>query len=128
MDIFKIISIGIITVVCAVLIKQVKPELYIFVIIVGSLVMIFMILESVASVMQSYTSLLQKININPTIFSCVIKIIGIGYLTEFASDICVDAGVNSISQKINLAGKILILITCIPIIENLLNIVLSLLP
>ena len=128
MDIFKIIAIGIITVVCTVITKHLKPEISIFVIIAGSIVMIFLILESVGQVLGNYTKVLEKTNINPTIFSCVLKIIGIGYLTEFASEICTDAGVGSVSQKITMAGKILIFITCMPIVENLLKIILALLP
>ena len=123
-----IIAVGIITVVCTVLMKQIKPEVSIFVVIAGSIIMIFLILESVGSVLGNYKYLLEKTGINPTIFSCVLKIIGIGYLTEFACDICADAGVSSIAQKIGLAGKILIFITCLPIIENLLKIILALLP
>ena len=128
MDLFKIIAIGIITVICTILMKQIKPEISIFVVIVGSIVIIFMILESVGSVLNGYRYLLEKTGIDPTIFGCVLKIIGIGYLTEFACDICTDAGVGSIAQKIGLAGKILIFITCLPIVENLLKIILALLP
>ena len=128
MDFFKIIAIGIVTVICTILLKQIKPELSIFVVIVGSVLIVFLILQSVGSVLGNYTKLLEKTSINPTLFSCVLKIIGIGYLTEFASDVCTDAGVGSVAQKINLAGKILIFITCLPIIENLLNIILALMP
>lgn len=128
MDLFKIIAIGIITVICTVLTKQIKPEISIFVVIVGSIVIIFMVLQTVGSVFENYKYLLEKTGINPTIFGCVLKIIGIGYLTEFACDICNDAGVGSISQKIGLAGKILIFVTCMPIVENLLTIILALLP
>lgn len=128
MDLFKIIAIGIITVVCTILMKQIKPEISIFVVITGSIIILFMILQSLGSVFADYKYLLEKTSINPTIFGCVLKIIGIGYLTEFACDICSDAGVNSISQKISLAGKILIFITCLPIVENLLKIILALLP
>ena len=45
MDIFKIIAVGLITTVCVVILKQVKPELCIFVGIAGSLVIIFLILQ-----------------------------------------------------------------------------------
>ena len=128
MDIFRIIAVGIITVICTVLLKQIKPELSIFSVIVGSVIILFMVLQSVGDVIGNYKNLLEKTSINPTIFSCVFKIIGIGYLTEFAGDICDDAGVGSIGQKINFAGKVLIFITCLPIVENLITIVLALLP
>ena len=128
MDIFKIIAVGILTTICTIVMKQVKPELAIFVTIAGSIVMIFLILSEISPIIEDYKAILAKTNINSNIFSCVLKVIGIGYLAEFASGICSDAGVNSIAQKILLAGKVLILIVCLPVINNLIEIILDLIP
>ena len=128
MDIIKIIAIGIITVVCVVILRQIKPELSIFAIITGSIIIIFLILQTIGGTFQEYRSLLAKTGLSGGIFSTVLKIIGVGYLVEFAGDICNDAGVGSISQKILLAGKILILVMCLPIVKNLLNVILEFIP
>ena len=125
MDIVKVIAVGIITVVAVIILKQIKPELSIFATIAGSLVIIFMILQAVGIVIVDYKSLLDKTGLNSGIFTSVLKIIGVGYLVEFASDICNDAGVGSISNKILLAGKILIMIMCLPIIKNLLELIIN---
>lgn len=128
MDIIKVIAVGIITSVCAVILRQVKPELTIFAVITGSVVIIFLILEAVGGVFTEYKFLLEKTGLNSGIFTSVLKVIGVGYLVEFAGDICNDAGVGSISQKILLAGKILILIMCLPVIKNLIEIILEFIP
>ena len=128
MDIIKIIAIGIITVVCVVILRQIKPELSIFAIITGSIIIIFLILQTIGGTFQEYRTLLAKTGLSGGIFSTVLKIIGVGYLVEFAGDICNDAGVGSISQKILLAGKILILVMCLPIVKNLLNVILEFIP
>jgi stage III sporulation protein AD len=128
MDIIKVIAIGIVTVVCVLILRQVKPELSVFAIIAGSIIIIFLILQSVGGIFVQYKQLLQKTGLNSTIFTSVLKVIGVGYLVEFAGDICTDAGVGSISQKILLAGKILILIMCLPVIKNLLEIILEFVP
>ncbi len=125
MDIVKVIAVGIITVVAVIILKQIKPELSIFATIAGSLVIIFMILQAVGVVIVDYKNLLDKTGLNSGIFTSVLKIIGVGYLVEFASDICNDAGVGSISNKILLAGKILIMIMCLPIIKNLLELIIN---
>lgn len=41
-------------------------------------------------------------------FSLVLKIIGIGYLTEYSSSLATDAGCASIAQKLQFGGKIVI--------------------
>lgn len=128
MDIFKIIGIGIITVICVVILKQVKPELSVFVSIAGSIAIILIILNTVGDVFGGYRQVIDKTGLNGGVFSCVLKVIGIGYLVDFAGGICADAGVSSISDKILLGGKILILIMCMPVINNLIEIVLKLVP
>lgn len=128
MDILKIIAIGLVTVICAVILKQVKPEIVIFVVITGSVLILFMIIETVGEVLVDYKSLLDKTGINNGVFTSVLKIIGVGYLVEFAGDICTDAGVPSVSSKILLAGKFLILVMCLPIIKNLVEVILKFIP
>ena len=128
MDILKIIAIGLVTAICAVILKQVKPEIVIFVVITGSILILFMIVETVGKVLVDYKSLLDKTGINNGVFTSVLKIIGVGYLVEFAGDICADAGVPSVSSKILLAGKFLILVMCLPIIKNLIEVIWKFIP
>ena len=125
MDILKIIAIGIITVICSVILKQVKPELSILAVISGCVVILFLIVQSVGGVLEEYKTIIDKTGLNSGIFTSVLKIIGVGYLVEFAGDICSEAGVSSVSNKILLAGKILILVMCLPIIKNLLEIIIN---
>lgn|SRR5574344_65447 len=128
MDIIKIVAIGIITAVCSILLKQIKPELSVFVVIAGSIVIIFLIVNALGNVFGDYKALLDKTGLDNSIFTSVLKVIGIGYLVEFAGDICTDAGVASVAQKIMLAGKVLILIMCMPVIKNLIEIIIKLIP
>ena len=128
MDILKIIAIGMITTICAVILKQIKPELVIFVVITGSVLILFMILETVGGVFGEFKSLLDKTGLNNGVFTSVLKIIGVGYLVEFAGDICTEAGVSSVSSKLLLAGKILILVMCLPIVKNLIEVILKFIP
>lgn len=128
MDILKIIAIGIITAVCAVILKQIKPELAIFSVIAGTLIILFLIVQSVGGVLDEYKSIIDRTGLNKGVFSIVLKIIGVGYLVEFAGDICKDAGVESVSQKILLAGKVLVIIMCLPIIKNLFEVILKFIP
>ena len=57
----------------------------------------------------------------------VIKILGISYLVEFTADVIDDMGLKSVSDKVVLAGKILIITAAFPVIENLIKIVINLL-
>ncbi|MNJ03061.1 Stage III sporulation protein AC/AD protein family protein [compost metagenome] len=58
----------------------------------------------------------------------VLKIIGIAYIAEFGAQIVRDAGQESIASKIELAGKVLILVLAIPIISIIIETVMKLMP
>ena len=60
-------------------------------------------------------------------FDVVLKIVGVGYITEFTADIAEDFGNKNIASKVILGGKIVICTMSIPIIKSLLTVLLSLL-
>lgn len=68
-----------------------------------------------------------KTGIDKDLFSLLLKIIGIGYLVEFSAGVCMDSGNSSIANKVLVAGKVLIFLLSMPIIQNLFETVLSLL-
>ena len=51
----------------------------------------------------------------------LIKAVGICYITQFASDVCKDAGQISISNKIELAGKVALCLSALPLYRDLLS-------
>ena len=127
MDIIKVILIGIIISVAIVLVKQIKPEFTIFLIIGGSVIILGYIFNWFNPVISAMQSIVSKTGLNSVLFENIIKIVGIGYLTEFSSNICIDSGNNSIADKVQLAGKTFILIVSLPILTELIDIVAGLL-
>lgn len=128
MDIIKIIGIGLVTVIGSIILKQVKPEFSLVLTLAGSILMIILIIQSLSTVLTSFNEIVEKTGINSSLFLCVLKVIGIGYLVEFSANICADTGNTAIADKILLAGKVLILIICLPIIESLIEMILKLVP
>ena len=59
-------------------------------------------------------------------FGIVLKVIGIAYLSKFASQLCADAGEGAVAAKIELAGKVLIMAVSIPVLTEVLHVVLTL--
>ena len=53
---------------------------------------------------------------------------GIAFLAEFAISICKDSGESAIASKVELGSKAVIISMSIPIIYNLLEIILNILP
>lgn len=128
MDIFRIVGIGLLTCIVAVIMKSIKPEFHILVVLSGSVIILFMLSEYLSSILSYFSQLIAKANIDHVMFSSIIKILGIAFLTEFASGICIDSGNNSIGEKIVLGGKVVIICLALPIINSLLGAIIALLP
>ena len=62
------------------------------------------------------------------VLETVLKIIGIAYIAEFGAQVTRDAGQGSIAAKIELAGKVLILIMAIPIINVIIETIVKFFP
>ena len=86
-----------------------------------------MSVDGVGSIIDSMINISNRVTISQTIINPLLKVIGIGYITEFSADIAEEAGNKSISSKIIFGGKIAICAVALPIIINMLNTILSLL-
>lgn len=123
MDIMKVVMIGMIAAILAVILREQKPEIALQIsIVTGLMIFIFVVtkLNSVIEVMKYYAS---KANIDLLYFATILKVIAIAYITEFGAQVCKDAGEGSIASKIEFAGKVLIMIMAVPILAALLDIV-----
>jgi len=128
MDIFKIVGIGLIATVLAVVLKNQKPEISMQVSVVTGLIIFIMIVTKLSSVLEVFKSVAQKIDIDLIYISTIFKIVGIAYVAEFGAQICRDAGEGAIASKIEFAGKVLIMVLATPILLALLNLILKLMP
>jgi len=124
----KVIGVGIFTLITYLIVKPIKPDIAIFLTIVGSCVILIMSIDGLSKILTTMTEFVEKTGINNELFKTVLKMVGIGYLTEISSSICISSGNSGLGDVISFAGKITILIFSIPIITNLLNLIIELLP
>lgn len=126
MDLIKIIGVAILICIVSIVTKQIKPEFSLIIIIAGSCILLWYILQYVGTIVNVFDNIATQTNINTEFLTIILKIVGIGYLIEFAANICIDSGNSSIADKIILIGKLIILTVSMPIISNLLNVIVGL--
>lgn len=127
MEIVEIIGIGFITALSALLLKTVKPELSFVVTVVGSIVLLLFSLNLLKDSFAFFQKLGELSSLGGEVLKIILKIVGIGYLTEFAAGVLSDFGAGTVAEKVVFGGKVVILLLTIPILENLLELMLSLL-
>lgn len=119
MDIVKICAIGIITAFCYLILKDNKSEIALLIGIVGGCVILLFIINYIANIFGVIDGIVKKAGIPASLFVIICKIIGIAYITDFSASIIEESGLKSLSEKVILAGKIIIMIIALPIITML---------
>ncbi|WP_083477631.1 stage III sporulation protein AD [Alkalihalophilus marmarensis] len=128
MDIIQIVGLGLIATFLALVVKEQKPMFaFLLTVFVGVIIFIFLV-DEITKIIEMLESIAQNANINMVYLQTILKIIGIAYIAEFGAQIAKDAGQAAIATKIELAGKILILVMAIPILTAVIEMVLALLP
>ena len=123
----KIIAIALVTVFASMIVKQLKPEIAVFITLVGSVLIITMAIDSLADIVNYFTNLFRTTGVNTELLTPLFKIIAIGYLAEFSANICSDAGAASVADKILFAAKLIILVVSLPIITSVIDMIVALL-
>ncbi|MGM9927362.1 MAG: stage III sporulation protein AD [Bacillus sp. (in: firmicutes)] len=124
----KIVGIALLATFLATILKEQKPNFaFLLVIFVGCSVFL-LLADQIYGIITMLQAIGQKANVNSVYLETILKIIGIAYIAEFASQITKDAGQGTLASKIELAGKILILAMAIPILTILIETILNLLP
>ena len=126
--IFKIIAIGLITCLATMIIRPVRADFAVIIAIVGGLIILFMVVDYLSNVFEVLRNIIGISGVNSNLYTLLLKIIGVGYLIEFTAGICSDTGNSGLGDKVLLGWKIIILVMALPIITNILQIIMELLP
>ncbi|MCL6457454.1 MAG: stage III sporulation protein AD [Gorillibacterium sp.] len=128
MEMVQLIGIAFIATVLILILKEQKP-IFAFLLATFTGIMIFLyLLGKISSVIQVLEDLAARSDVRPVFFKTILKIIGIAYIAEFGAQIVRDAGQEAIASKIEMTGKILIMVLAIPIITVIVETVIKLIP
>ena len=122
MDVFKIVGIGLTGAILSLSVKQYRQEFSVCIGIITAVILLFFIADGILNIFSVIEEIILKSGVKKEYLISVLKIIGVSFLSQFAAEICRDAGENSIAVKLEMAGKILILTFTLPIINSFLDI------
>lgn len=128
MEIVQIVVIGIIAALLALTLKRQNPEISMTISIVAGVIIFMIIIPELGTVIDMFYKISQNTKLDNVYIAIVLKIIGIAYISEFGVQICKDAGEGAIASKIELAGKVLIMLVSSPILVALMNLIITIMP
>lgn len=92
-----------------------------------SVVILFAVLGSAASVTDTVRQIVAASQINSDYLAILLRVIGVCLLTEFTANTCRDAGSTALAANVTLAGKLMATVAALPLYLEILNTVTGLL-
>ena len=127
MDILKIISFILISLLLYLLFKDKRSDLAVLILLVSGVMVFIYSIGQINEIITFLKNIAEKAEIDGLYLGVILKIIGIAYISSFCSEICKDSGASSLASKVELSGKLFILILAIPILMAVLNSILEIL-
>ena len=125
MELVRILGVGLVTAVAAILLRGTKPELSFAVTIAGSVVILLFSIDLLSQTFDIFRQIGEKTGIDSSLIKLMVKVIAIGYLVEFAAGVVDDFGAKSVADKLIFAGKVIIFSVSLPVLQTLLSLISS---
>ena len=109
----------IIAAVLSVMLKKYNPEISMLVAVGAGGVVFALILSKISPALNQVNSLLTRAGMPVEYGGILLKSLGICFLCQFSSDACKDAGQSALASKVELAGKLMIVLIALPMIEDI---------
>ena len=126
MNILSLCAIAIVSISLALVIKRYNPETALFISIGTGILILLSIINDIVLNIEDISDLLSDAAISKDYITILIKVLGICFLTEFTCDCTKEAGFDSLTNNISLAGKILVLIIAMPLFKEVISVVTTL--
>lgn len=126
MEVIKIVGVSIFAVIMIIILKNYRPEMALVLSIITGIGIMLYAISKMSSVINVLNDLVSKSGVNTDFLLIIIKVIGIAYIVEFGKNVCIDAGQSSIATKLEMAGKVVIVVLTIPLVSSLVNVLVGL--
>lgn len=102
------------------LIRKYSPENALTVTLAATVVVLLYIIAKSSGLISELWSIFDTFGLDPEIIKITLKALGICYITGFAADVCRDFGQTALASKVELAGKVSVVLLTLPFIKQIL--------
>ena len=124
MSLVTVCMASVLVVLVAIKLKKMNAEYSTLLSIGACLFIVSFIIGRLGNVLDSIDRITGYINIE--YISILLKMLGISYICEFATNICKDAGYGAIASHIELAGRVTMVVMSLPILFHVIDMVVRL--
>ena len=125
-NIFEIAGIGIVSSAVIIILKQYRPEFAFSASLICGIILLLYSVISFSEINETLKEIILISGIENEKYEILFRCLGISIVSKIASEACSECGQGSISSKIDLAGKTIILFTAMPLFTEIIEIILNL--
>lgn len=119
--VLKVAAAGIISAVCAVVIRKQVPELAILLAICGTILILLLCTGALTDVISFLHRLIDISGLASEFVEPVLRVTGIAIITKLSANFCRDAKEGSLATAVETAGNILALLAVLPLMSAVLD-------
>ena len=116
-------GIVVLTLVLSLTLKKDAPVIAFLLVLAAGVVLLLRLGEAAQSTMQRFSALLAQGGITGSLYLPVCKALGVAVVVRVMSALCKDAGQSALAAKLEIAGAVLALSLCLPLLEQVLGLV-----
>ena len=127
MELFQLIAVGITGAIFIVTVKQHKPEIALALALVIGVLLLFMASGFLETILNTLRDMADQAGLSSGQWQLLIKLLVSGYVIEFGSEICKDAGQQALAAKLQMGGRLIMAGLALPVFKSLLTLITELL-
>ncbi len=128
MEIMQIVAIGVLSTVLAITVKRQSPDMALMISIAACVLLFLLVLPMLTETVGILSRIGSMLDGGMPYIGAAVKVIGVAYMAELGASVCKDAGESAVAAKIELAGRVTLLLLAMPVLTDLVNIILGLTP
>ncbi|MDR0739052.1 MAG: stage III sporulation protein AD [Oscillospiraceae bacterium] len=121
MDDIKLLFFAVFCAIFCVVLKRERPEYAFILSIISGIFILLHMIPKVTSVVECLKNLMSTANLSTDYMNILFKCLGICIVAQLSSDSCRDSGQTSLASKVELVGKIMVIIVSLPLFESVID-------
>jgi stage III sporulation protein AD len=127
-ELVKVVGLGLIATVLLVVIREQRAEWGLMLRLASSFALLLLIVPELARVVSLLIRMSELARVPGAYVDILLKVVGIAYITMLAAHVAYDSNEAGTGWRIELAGKVVILLLAVPLIASITETLLKLIP
>ncbi|ADQ04347.1 stage III sporulation protein AD [Caldicellulosiruptor owensensis OL] len=123
MEILNIIALCMVSIFVVSILKRTQKEIGLAVAVIVGILIFLMLIDKLVYVVEKIVEMSNRVSFASGYVKTLIKMTGIALVSEYTASVCKDSGESAIAEKVEFAGKIIILFLSLPLIMSLFDLI-----